>query len=1256
MNRFSKYRLYLLLLAAVLMGLAYKVSNLLSSSQELKHASNFLSQRIALVVNQIEVKFTPQYFQNNFSQKKLTKEEVERINQLPYEILLYHNDSLFFWSDNAVIPSQPVSSFSDSIGFQKFKNGYYLTYKKTFSNKPGKTTTLLALIPVKYDYVTSNSYLRNHFSEQFDLPSYFDLSMFQRSNYLPVESTEGTTIFFLGINESERNSQPGGLSLLLFISAIVSLLFFLNHLFNLLPQQQNPWLRPALLFVVLSGVVFFLSQKEWLPDDVENWRVFNPVLFASSRVATSLGSLFIQLLFLIWISVHLTNKFRPRLRFSSTSSYNYIAHLAGYFLIFLLVIYSVVVIQSLVRDSNIEFAFINPLQPDYFSILGVLCIALLMFCLFLLSEKISSILQQRPLKWFDNVVMLLICTMIALAYYISSGIGVSGLWIMVWIVVYILVLPFFQIGGRPQLNFTRLFFLLIFFAGAGASLLYYYGDQKEKNIRLTFAKKLISDRDAVTEYLLTGMQKKIESDPFVNQFFKSPQLSGKDLVQRLQQLYFQEGFNRYEIRFFAFDKDGILLPGWGEDFGYVTEMGLKGNMQSIGSDSDRLFYSSSSTGNIAYLSQYKINDHDTLIGRLYARLQANAYKSASVYPELLMSEKDKPPIVTPAYSYAIYNNRKLIDQHGTFNYEYRFRWQIPPDVESQVTSQGGSNHLVYMPRSNIMIVVSKANNSLPYFLSYFSFLFIVMFVLAMFIVTLNIIVNRPQVRSPGALFRSASLRSLIHAFFMIFILSILFVTGYVTGKFFLKQFNDLAQTTVKDKMNRVAEAVQYLVEENSIDTLDSYPLSFLLRKKINQLADVQDNEVNFYDRTGDYLASSQPSIFEKEIIGKKINPVAFYALKKETQTSLVHEEHIGKLKFYSGYQSIRNSKGRLIAFVNLPYYNSRQQLNEQVGFFFVTLVNILVIATIIAGLMAPFISRQITSKLSVISEKFKKLRVGESEADQKIKWEAHDEIGELVDEYNNMIDELQKSAEKLARSQRELAWREMAQQVAHEIKNPLTPMKLNIQHLKRAYENNAPNLKELVTKVSQTLIEQIDNLSEIATEFSNFAKMPRPEIEDVDVHSILKSAAELHKEYEHARIHVHSNADKSVVAADKNQLLSVFNNLILNAVQAIPEEKTGEINVITENNDGQLIVTVSDNGVGIPDDEREKVFVPNFTTKSSGTGLGLALSKKFVESFGGTISFTSQKNIGTTFYVQLPLQKASLFFGSEGLRTPSEEI
>jgi len=200
-------------------------------------------------------------------------------------------------------------------------------------------------------------------------------------------------------------------------------------------------------------------------------------------------------------------------------------------------------------------------------------------------------------------------------------------------------------------------------------------------------------------------------------------------------------------------------------------------------------------------------------------------------------------------------------------------------------------------------------------------------------------------------------------------------------------------------------------------------------------------------------------------------------------------------------------------------------------------------------------------------------------------------------------------------------------------------MKLSIQHLQRAYEQNAPNLKEMTERVCLTLIEQINNLSQIANEFSNFAKMPQPQVEVVNVNEVLNVACNLLLESEDVQVQLYNHADQNVVAADKNQLLSVFNNLILNAIQAIPDDRTGNVKVITQNTDGQIVISVSDNGVGISEEEGKKVFIPNFTTKSSGTGLGLAISKNIVESFGGAIHFSSEKNIGTTFFIELPLLK-----------------
>ena len=243
----------------------------------------------------------------------------------------------------------------------------------------------------------------------------------------------------------------------------------------------------------------------------------------------------------------------------------------------------------------------------------------------------------------------------------------------------------------------------------------------------------------------------------------------------------------------------------------------------------------------------------------------------------------------------------------------------------------------------------------------------------------------------------------------------------------------------------------------------------------------------------------------------------------------------------------------------------------------------------------------------------------------------------LVAEYNKMIRQLEESAQLLARSERESAWREMAKQIAHEIKNPLTPMKLSIQYLQRALDEDSPNTKELAGRVSKTLIEQIDNLSEIATAFSSFAKMPKAKNEVMDLVEVVNGVVDLFKKEENVTIQMTNYTEKAIIYADKNQLISAFNNLVKNATQAIPEDRDGKIDVIVLEEYGHFKVVVMDNGSGIPEHQQDKVFVPNFTTKNSGTGLGLAITKRVVESARGRIWFESTENKGTTFYVELPM-------------------
>ena len=264
-----------------------------------------------------------------------------------------------------------------------------------------------------------------------------------------------------------------------------------------------------------------------------------------------------------------------------------------------------------------------------------------------------------------------------------------------------------------------------------------------------------------------------------------------------------------------------------------------------------------------------------------------------------------------------------------------------------------------------------------------------------------------------------------------------------------------------------------------------------------------------------------------------------------------------------------------------------------------------------------------------------RLRLGGS--NEKIFWNRNDEIGQLVLEYNRMIDELEKSAGLLARSERESAWRQMARQVAHEIKNPLTPMKLNAQYLQKAWNEKAPDWDQRLQRFTQTLVEQIDTLSAIASGFSDFARMPAIVLEKVDLDEVAGFVLSLYEGTSEIRYEFISLPGKKVVSADRSQVVRVFTNLFNNAVQAIGDRDGSLIRLSLKLENGFVCVDISDNGVGIPAARADKVFQPEFTTKSGGMGLGLAIVKGIVDGLSGEISFTSEEQKGTTFAIKIPI-------------------
>lgn len=462
----------------------------------------------------------------------------------------------------------------------------------------------------------------------------------------------------------------------------------------------------------------------------------------------------------------------------------------------------------------------------------------------------------------------------------------------------------------------------------------------------------------------------------------------------------------------------------------------------------------------------------------------------------------------------------------------------------------------------------------------------------------------------------------------------LVVIGVSTTLFFIEENEEYHTNRVERKANTIIESILYFTKLVPIDeSLDIVVKDF--DEKIQELSDVNNIDINIFNTNGDILVSSylvRDENFYKNVISKEI------LLELKDRENLVKSVESNGQKILSSYSYAYNARNQKVGIINIPYPETDDLLKKEVSTFLSTLLKVYIFLIIGGSLVAYFLSNYITRSLRVISESVKSLQINKK--NEKLIWKSKDEIGALVNQYNAKIEELEESANKLAKTERESAWREMAKQVAHEIKNPLTPMKLSIQHLERTYEQNDPEFKNRLERFSKNLIEQIDALTNIANEFSNFAKMPKAKLDIFNVIDLIKSTVELYSNETRSKIKILKPTDvECLILADKEQILRVLNNLIKNAIQAIPDNINGDIKVDYKINDSIIEISIIDNGIGISEDLKDKIFVPNFTTKSTGTGLGLALVKNIVESLEGKIWFQTVEQKGTTFYVSLPIVK-----------------
>lgn len=467
-------------------------------------------------------------------------------------------------------------------------------------------------------------------------------------------------------------------------------------------------------------------------------------------------------------------------------------------------------------------------------------------------------------------------------------------------------------------------------------------------------------------------------------------------------------------------------------------------------------------------------------------------------------------------------------------------------------------------------------------------------------------------------------------------LAIILVSFIVTGGIALYDHNEQSvkynDLRLERKERAVRASMEYFLNQQG-GHLSSDSVLFAFTDKICELSDVHDLFIVLYDLRGEYLISTNSGAMDSLKVPQELDYSTLKQLITGNQRAVVGKNVNGNSYSYA-YWHFKDIDQKPIAITSVVYENTEIE-GKDVYAFLQELGQSYVLLFLMAAFVAYLLSTYITHSLQEVSKRMKSIHLGKN--NEPLKWDSNDEIGALVEQYNKMVAELEKSATRLAQEERESAWREMAKQVAHEIKNPLTPMKLRVQQLQRSWNDEVTDFDVRLRNYVESMTQQIDTLSNIANEFSNFAKMPKPNLEELDVVKIVESALDLFKGSDSYDLNLRVyHVNRTIIRADRDQTIRVINNLVNNAIQAAESGTKAIVDVAIRGTKNSIIVRVNDAGVGISEKGKSKIFVPNFTTKSTGTGLGLAMVKNIMIQCGGRVFFWSKEGKGASFYLEFP--------------------
>ena len=1151
-------------------------------------------------------------------------------------LITYTNDSVSFWSGVKVIPQQN-NRIKEGVSFILGPNGYYEAIKKTEGN-----FSAIFFICIKVNYPFQNQYLQNRFAKNLLNDNNIEIADFTDNNVYGIHScVNNQYLFSVKLTHNEVNHRFFYFELIAWLLTFLTLCVLIHAICKYFVNKRKIYISLIILGLFIIIVRYISLHYNW-PTFIYSLSIFESSIYTPGHLHLSLGDFCLNILFISWFVAFIYNQRRLLLKTPTSQAVSYLITIAGTIILIAISTILLDLFYGLIANARISFDVYNVFNLSGFSLLGLLMLCFCFLILFLVNDTFLYIINKLQIPEKYKIIIFLsgivIATTIA-ALYQEFNLFYILLAVAVFIRAYAYKYNYGKIGSTS-------FIIIVFVFALIAFLKYQHVEAvKEAETRVALIQKLEIPDDITADIMFNRIEKQIISDPTIVSYFNDS-LRYSNLKSRFQKLYFDGYLSKYTYNIHEFNEAGKPVAG---DKNYSLNVFKDLVLYSSFKVSDYFYRENESFGFQNYFAILPVSKNNKLVGTIVVELKSKPLEPSGSFPDLLKDGNIQSDNRFKDYSFAFYSDNKLVSKSGNYSYDLvntTFKGQLKK-YNSIITQSNHPDwyknlitysHLIYQPSERTLIVVSKEENTLFYNISSLTFFFILLLLFSLMVIVVRLLWLRIKILSISdnsfkwifkinfekILYKTRIQFSIIAAV----VVTLIFV-GFITFLSLSTQYNEQQENMIRDKISHITTAFESGFFDKYLGNINEES-----QADFDELANTYSTDLVLYDQRGVPLITTQPKIYDDGLQFRRMNARAFIYLSKFKKSEFVNDETIGELHYKAVYAPLINSKNETIAYLQLPYFSNQADYNARIISLLNIMINVYALIFIVVGLFAVLIARQITAPLSFIQLSLSKIIYGKK--NEPIKWERDDEIGALVNEYNKMIAALEDSAQKLAQSERESAWREMAKQVAHEIKNPLTPLKLGLQLLEKSWRDKDPKFDAKFERFSKSFVEQIESLSSIASEFSSFAKMPDTHIERINVFDMLNRAVTIFNQMDNIKINYQPPPDPFFINADKDQILRCFNNLLKNAIEATHQDKLGIIDISYLITSKSILLSLKDNGNGIPENMREKIFEPNFTTKSSGTGLGLAFVKNSIENAGGKVWFETIQGVGTTFYLSLP--------------------